>query len=72
MAEKWTTSPSFKIKIEIEKINEFKPNIPRGKITKLNELICTGAKLICDKLVFPKVTRTEILNLNGKSGHKDR
>ena len=43
----------FIFKVETEKINKLLPNIPTDNITKLNELIYAGAKLVCDKIGVP-------------------
>ena len=41
------------LKIETNKINHILPYIPPNNITKLNELIYAGAKLVCEKIGIP-------------------
>ena len=55
MSEKKTTLPSLRnqdwrtVKSETEKVNDLLTNIPTNDITELNDLIYTGAKLVCEK-----------------------
>ena len=37
----------------MDKINHILPYIPTNNITKLNELIYAGAKLVCEKTEIP-------------------
>ena len=54
-----TTLPSLRnielrtLKIETNKINKVLPYISTNNITKLNELIYRGAKLVCEKIEIP-------------------
>ena len=41
------------LKIETDNINHILPYIPTNNITELNELIYSGAKLICEKIGIP-------------------
>ena len=63
MSEKKTTLPSLSnqdletVKFETEKVDDFLTNIPTNDITELNDLIDTGAKLVCEKVgVLLKIT----------------
>ena len=54
-----TTLPSLRniewrrVKAETNKINQVLPYISMNNITKLNELIYAGAKLVCEKIGIP-------------------
>ena len=54
-----TTLPSLRniewstIKTETNKINQVLPYISTNNITKLNELIYAGVKLVCEKIILP-------------------
>ena len=54
-----TTLPSFRnmewrtLKTETNKINQILPHISTNNITDLNDLIYTGAKLVCEKIWVP-------------------
>ena len=56
MSSEKTILPSLRniewktVKIETNKINHILPYIPTNNITKLNELIYTGAKIVCEKV----------------------
>ena len=39
-----------KAKEETEKVNRLLPNIPTVNISEINQLIYSGAKLVCDKI----------------------
>ena len=41
------------VKTETNKINQVLPSISTNNITELNELIYTGAKLVCEKIGIP-------------------
>ena len=55
MFEKKTALPSLRnqnwrtVKYETEKVNDLLKNILTNDITKLNDLISAGAKLVCEK-----------------------
>ena len=72
--KKKTTLPSLKncewktVKLETEKINKLLTDISTNKITKLNELIYAGAKLVCDKIGVP----LKNTNRNSKPGWEIR
>ena len=59
MNSKKTILPSLRniewktLKIETNKINRILPYIPTNNITELNELICAGAKLVCENNGIP-------------------
>ena len=59
LTEKKTTLLSFrnqdrkKVKVETEKVNKLLLNIPMGKITEVNILINSRAKLFRDKISVP-------------------
>ena len=42
------------VKMEMNKINQVLPYISTNNITELNELIYTGAKLVCEKIAQRK------------------
>ena len=58
MVIKKTILPSLRnqagrrVKVETTKINELLTHITTNYITELNELIYSGAKLVCEKKVF--------------------
>ena len=59
MNSKTTTLPSLRntewrtVKKEMNKINQVPPYTSTNNITKLNELIYAGAKLVCEKIGIP-------------------
>ena len=59
MSSEKTILPSLRniewktLKIETEKINHILPYIPTNNITKLNELIYAGVKLVREKIGVP-------------------
>ena len=59
MSSEKTILPSLRniewktLKIETEKIDHILSYIPMNNITKLNELIYVGAKLVCEKIRIP-------------------
>ena len=59
MTEHKTTLPFLRnqnqkrVKVETEKVNKILLNIPIGIIPKLNELIYSGMKLVCDRISNP-------------------
>ena len=68
-----TTFPSFiniewsTVKTETEKINQVLTYISTNNITKLNELIYAGAKLVCEEIGIPsKSTKKKNQNQDGK------
>ena len=60
-----TTLPSLRniawrtVKTETNKINQVLPYISTNNITKLNELIYAGAKLVCEKSGIPSKNTKE-------------
>ena len=62
MFEKKTSLPSFMsqnwrtVRSEAEKVKDLLKNISTNDITELNDLIYTGAKLVCEKIGFPLKT----------------
>ena len=71
---KKTTLPSLEniewrtVKTETEKINQVLTYISTKTITKLNELIYTVAKLVCEKIGIPsKSTKKKIKTRMGNS-----
>ena len=62
------------LKLETNRINRVLPHIPTNNITELNELIYTGAKLVCEKIRIPlksrKKVKTRMGNSTGNAGKK--
>ena len=46
-----------KVKVDTEKVKKLSVNIPKGNITKLDEVMHAGAKLVLDKIGVLKGTR---------------
>ena len=65
MSSEKTILPSLRniewktLKIETNKINHILPYIQTNNITELNELICAGAKLVCEKIGIPPKSTKE-------------
>ena len=48
-----TIPKESRVKLQIEKVNKILQHIPTDNVTKLNELIYAGAKLVGNKLDIP-------------------
>ena len=73
MPEKKTTLPSLRnqdggtVKSETEKVNDLLTNILTNDITKLNDEIYAGAKLVCGKIGVSMKTTDRKSNSDGNS-----
>ena len=54
-----------KVKLKTEKVNKVLQLIPKDNITELNELICAGAKIVCNKINVLKECKLKSKNWMG-------